>query len=59
MQVKGPDPGVTIAGIPATERTLRAGAEQAYRDLAMLTTTRAERIRLVDLANAIRPRTWV
>ena len=59
VQANGPEPGVTIAGIPATERTLRAGAEQAYRDLAMLTTTRADRIRLVDQANAIRPRTWV
>jgi len=48
-----------IAGVPATEAELRAAAEHAYRDLATLTSNRAERIQLVDAANAIRPRTLV
>jgi serine/threonine-protein kinase PknG len=61
-QVRGmgrDDPRTHIAGIPATEHDLRAGAERAYRELAALTTERAERVRLVDAANAIRPRTLV
>jgi len=55
----GPEPGTRIAGVQATEPDLRAGAEQAYRRLAALTADRAERVRLVDAANAIRPRTLV
>ena len=53
------EPDTHIAGVPATEPDLRAGAEQAYRRLAALTSDRAERIRLVDAANAVRPRTLV
>jgi serine/threonine-protein kinase PknG len=55
----GPDPQTHVAGVAATEPDLRAGAEAAYRRLAAMTSDRAERIRLVDAANAVRPRTLV
>jgi serine/threonine-protein kinase PknG len=55
----GERPGTTIGGVPATEPDLRAAAERAYRDLATLTSDRSMRIRLVDAANAVRPRTLV
>jgi serine/threonine-protein kinase PknG len=55
----GEQPSVRVGGAPATEPELRAAAEQAYRDLAALTSDRAERTRLVDAANAVRPRTLV
>jgi serine/threonine-protein kinase PknG len=51
------DPSIQIAGVPATERNLRIAAEQSYRALAELTSDRSERVRLVDAANAVRPRT--
>ena len=53
------EPQTRIAGVPATERDLRSGAEAAYRHLAALTTDRSERVRLIDAANAVRPRTLV
>jgi serine/threonine-protein kinase PknG len=56
VRQSGPEPQTHIAGIAATERDLRAGAEQAYRQLASLTSDRAERVRLVDAANTVRPR---
>ncbi|WP_425584358.1 tetratricopeptide repeat protein [Tsukamurella soli] len=40
-----------------TERGLRAATEQALRDLAALAERKRQRHALVDLANAIRPRT--
>jgi serine/threonine-protein kinase PknG len=54
-----PDPAVTVLGEPLTERRLREGLERAYRTLAHLAPTAEERIRLVDLANQVRPRTLV
>jgi serine/threonine-protein kinase PknG len=48
---------VKVAGYPATEYDLRLGAELAYRQLAALTERADERVRLVDAANRIRPRT--
>ena len=48
----GNQPGTEIGGVAATEPDLRAAAEQAYRDLATLTSDRDERIGLVDAANA-------
>jgi len=48
---------VKIAGCVATEYDLRLGAESAYRQLAALTERVDERVRLVDAANRIRPRT--
>ncbi len=55
----GDRPTVRVGPSPATGAELRAAAEQTYRDLASLTSDPAERIRLVDAANAIRPRTLV
>jgi serine/threonine-protein kinase PknG len=54
-----PDPQVTFLGEPLTERRLREGLERAYRTLAHLAATPEERIRLVDVANQVRPRTLV
>jgi serine/threonine-protein kinase PknG len=53
----GPAPSVMLDGVPAEERELREAAESAYRSLAALTPERSERVRLVDAANRIRPRT--
>jgi serine/threonine-protein kinase PknG len=53
-----PDPDAQLLGRPLTETGLRTGLEQAYRELARRADTSAERIRLVDQANAVRPRTW-
>jgi serine/threonine-protein kinase PknG len=50
----GPRTDVHIGGHPATEQPLRSGLEAAYRELAGHTPDRAERIRLVDLANGVR-----
>ncbi|MGZ8762720.1 MAG: tetratricopeptide repeat protein, partial [Acidimicrobiia bacterium] len=55
----GDQPAVRVGPSVATEQALRAAAEQSYRDLASLTSDPAERIRLVDAANAVRPRTLV
>ena len=52
-----PDPKVTLLGEPVTEARLRLGLERAYRGLARLAPTAAERISLVDRANQVRPRT--
>jgi serine/threonine-protein kinase PknG len=57
VQRSGPQPAVKVAGCAADEPSLRAGAEAAFRQLAALTDDRAERIRLVDEANRVRPRT--
>ena len=54
-----PNPQVTFLGEPLTERRLREGLERAYRTLAHLAATPEDRIRLVDLANQVRPRTLV
>ena len=53
-----PDPDQRLLGFALTERDLRAGLEQSYRELAWLAKASSERIRLVDLANEVRPRTW-
>jgi serine/threonine-protein kinase PknG len=47
-----------ILGCEPNERALRFGLERGYRALARLTSDRDRRIELVDLANAIRPKTW-
>jgi serine/threonine-protein kinase PknG len=59
VRAKGPQPSVSIAGVGADEVSLRRGLERAYRDAARLRDDPAERIRLVDQANDIRPRTLV
>ena len=47
-----------ILGCEPNERALRFGLERSYRALARLTPDRDRRIALVDMANAVRPRTW-
>ena len=47
-----------ILGCEPNERALRFGLERSYRALARLTSDRSRRIELVDMANAIRPKTW-
>ena len=51
-----PRPDVRLLGQPLEPVPLRLALERAYRDLARLATGR-EKIRLVDLANRVRPRT--
>jgi len=46
-----------ILGCEPNERALRFGLERGYRALATLLPER--RIELVDMANSIRPRTWI
>jgi serine/threonine-protein kinase PknG len=53
-QPAGGDP---ILGCQPNARAVRFGLERSYRALARLTPDAARRVELVDLANAIRPRT--
>ena len=46
-----------ILGCEPNPRALRFGLERTYRALARLTPDESRRIELVDMANAIRPRT--
>jgi serine/threonine-protein kinase PknG len=55
----GPNGGVTVLGRPLQEHDLRLGLERSYRELARLADDPAERDRLVDHANAVRPMTWL
>jgi serine/threonine-protein kinase PknG len=50
--------GGTILGCEPNERALRFGLERGYRALAKLTPDNRRRVELVDMANAVRPRTW-
>jgi serine/threonine-protein kinase PknG len=52
-------PPTKIAGVNTTEPELRVAAEKEYRSLASLTPDRELRVKLVDAANAVRPRTLV
>ncbi|QIS16308.1 serine/threonine-protein kinase [Nocardia arthritidis] len=52
-------PDATFFGAPFTERELRAGTEAGLRALARSAPGRKHRYALVDLANAIRAKTWV
>jgi len=49
---------VRILGCEPNERALRFGLERGYRALASLTQDPGRKVELVDMANAIRPRTW-
>jgi serine/threonine-protein kinase PknG len=51
--------GEPLLGCEPAERPLRAGLERSYRTLARLAPDQARRIELVDLANEVRPRTWL
>ena len=48
----------TLLGRPLTEVDIRLGLERAYRELARHAQRGEDRIRLMDRANAVRPRTW-
>jgi serine/threonine-protein kinase PknG len=50
--------GTTVLGVALDERELRLGLERTYRSLARKAGSDAERISLVDRANAVRPRSW-
>jgi serine/threonine-protein kinase PknG len=49
--------GDSILGCEPNERSLRFGLERGYRALATLLPER--RVELVDMANSVRPRTWI
>jgi serine/threonine-protein kinase PknG len=49
----------TVLGCQLTDRDLRVGLERCYRTLARIADTAPRRVEYVDLANAIRPLTWV
>jgi serine/threonine-protein kinase PknG len=52
-----PAAGQPILGCEPNERALRFGLERGYRALANLVPER--RVELVDMANSVRPRTWI
>jgi len=52
-----PTGGAPILGCEPNARAVRFGLERGYRALARLTPDEARRVKLVDMANAIRPRT--
>jgi serine/threonine-protein kinase PknG len=54
VRASGSQPKVLIGGIRADERSLRDGAEAAYRQLAGMTEDRVDKIALVDKANKVR-----
>ena len=49
----------TVLGVPMTDSGLRRALDRIYRNLAQRSSDKNERRELVDLANAVRPRTWV
>ena len=55
---EGADPEVSVAGYALQETRIRLGLERTYRALAAVAGSPDERVRLVDEANRVRPRTW-
>ena len=53
------DPAARIAGVPATEVDLRRALESTWRAAAQHSEDGEDRVRCVDRANAVRPRTLV
>jgi serine/threonine-protein kinase PknG len=51
-------PEIDVAGQPFAEHELRLALERTYRQLARFATSAEDRIRLVDWANRVRPRSW-
>jgi serine/threonine-protein kinase PknG len=51
--------GAPLLGCQPAEHPLRSGLERSYRALARLAPDQERRIELVDLANEVRPRTWL
>jgi serine/threonine-protein kinase PknG len=54
----GENTEVELVGHPLTEHDVRLGLERTYRSLARVAGSAGERIRLIDWANRVRPRTW-
>jgi len=54
-----PPQGVQVLNVPLTELGVRRELERVYRAMARATQVVEERRELVDMANAVRPRTWV
>jgi len=55
----GAQPGIAVGGTAATEPELRTALEAAWRSAAQHAPTGEERVRCVDEANRVRPRSWV
>lgn len=53
------DESISLFGEPLTDRGVRRQLERTYRELGRLATDRAERIRMIDKANAVRPKSFV
>jgi serine/threonine-protein kinase PknG len=54
-----PDHGIKLLGYSLDDRSLRFGLEQTYRNLAKLADDKGEKIALVDMANRVRPKTFI
>jgi serine/threonine-protein kinase PknG len=52
-------PGTTVLNAPMTDNGLRRELARTYRRLAQHSSGKDERYTLVNLANSVRPRTWV
>ena len=59
VRTVGPQPSVQIGSVSADELPLRRALESACREAARLATDDGNKVRLVDRANAVRPRTLV
>ncbi|MEO7058963.1 MAG: tetratricopeptide repeat protein, partial [Lapillicoccus sp.] len=55
VSASGEVPGLRVGGHLATAKGMREALETSLRQLARLSPSKAERIRLVDEANAVRP----
>jgi serine/threonine-protein kinase PknG len=52
-------PAVKLLGHSLDDTNIRLGLENAYRNLARLTNDAGEKIALIDMANKVRPKTFV
>jgi len=59
VRSEGARSDVSVGGVAATEPGLRRAIEAAWRSAAQYAPDGTERIRCVDNANRIRPRSWV
>ena len=59
VQRDGPAPDVAVGDAVATEPSLRGALEVSWRTAAQHAPSGGERIRCVDNANQVRPRSWV
>ena len=54
----GSEPRIQVDGFEGNLRGMQLGLENAYRELAAVTTDPQARVDLIDKANAVRPWTW-